>query len=198
MKTVEFVCGQRGTGKTLYIRSHILAREPRFLVYDHMAEFAKSLECQRVYSVEECLDYLSRNCRGFCRCVLVPLKPSAEEFRLVCRIPFAYQDLLFVCDEIDQWAGAVRPWPPEEFRRLIHFGRHARCGFVGAARRPADVSRAFTSQARRYTLFRQTEPSDLRFLRSVLGPRAEEAKDLPFLHYLAWEDGKWKKGMVCP
>lgn len=194
MRGCEFVCGQRGQGKTTYIKRKILYMEPRILIYDHMAEFRGLKGLETVNTVEECILYLKGHQTGFCRVVLSTTTANPEEFDLVCKIPFAFKDIVFVCDEIDTFAGAI--WPPENFKKLIHFGRHAGCSFVGIARRPANVARDFTSQAKRYTCFRQTEPADLKFLRSVVGPRAEDLRNLPPYHYLAFEDGKILKGKL--
>ena len=193
---IEFVSGQRGMGKTTYIRTRILNVEPRFLVYDHMAEFYTQGDGMVVYSAKDAISYIKQHPDGLMRLYFVPANPSEEEFRIVCRIPFAYPGLTVVVDELDNFATAA--WPPEEFRKLIHFGRHAECGFVGASRRPADVSRAFTSQAQRFVIFRQTEPRDLVYLRSILGDRVLKVKELPPLHYLAFEGDRVLAGTVNP
>lgn len=191
------MCGQRGSGKTTYIRTRVLAVEPRLLVYDHMAEFYDRVGgAHVVYDLPGALAYMKQHRTGISRLFVVPTKPTIEEFRLLCRIPFAYPGTVLVCDEIDQFAQST--WPPEEFRRLVHFGRHVDCGFVGASRRPADVSRAFTSQARRFVCFRQTEPKDLTFWRSIVGGEADKLKDLPPLTYLAFEGGRTMRGTVNP
>jgi hypothetical protein len=197
VRGLEFVSGQRGTGKTTYIRERILAREPRLFIYDHMAEFNEP-GFATFYKLDQAIDFMDQNRSGLCRLTYKSLEPSPEEFATICRVPFCIPDLVIVVDELDTFAGAVTPRPPDEFRQLVHFGRHVGCGIVGASRRPADVSRAFTSQAKRYVCFRQTEPSDLRFLRSVLGPEADRIKDLPPLHYLAFEDGRRFAGIVDP
>jgi hypothetical protein len=198
LRGCEFVCGQRGCGKTTYIKRRILSVETRVLIYDHMAEFRGFQGYDTVDTLEACIDYVRDHPRGLCRVVYSTLKASPEEFALTCKIPFtpSGRGIVFVCDELDQFAGPN--WPPDEFRNLVHFGRHAGSSFVGASRRPANVSRDFTSQAKRYVCFRITEPVDLRFLRSVVGDKVLECKDLPPLHYFAFEEGKILRGVVSP
>ena len=190
--------GQRGTGKTTFIRQHILARATRFLVFDHMAEFSELEGAEVVWTLEDAIRFLRKNRVGLARCVVVPGDRDRARFDLFCRAPFAIPDLTLVCDELDAYAGAVRPPPPPDFTRMIHFGRHFGCSFVGASRRPADVSRAFTSQATRIVCFRQTEPNDIRYLRSILGDQVEELKTLEPLSYMSWHDGQLERGQVTP
>jgi hypothetical protein len=183
-------------GKSTYVRTHVLDREPRFLCYDHMGEFFGSGNGTVVYSVADTIDFFSSHRSGVARCYLVSAHPSMEEFRLVCKVPFAFPGMTIILDELDQFAGPM--FPPEEFTRLVHFGRHADAAVVGVARRPADLARAFTSQAQRFVVFRQTEPKDITYLRSILGPQVEKVKELPALEYLAFEGGHVFRGRVKP
>lgn len=193
-----FVCGVTGSGKTTWIRRE-LETIPRLLVYDHMAEFPALTACTYVHTVTDALAFLKRHKTGFARCALVPAANAATLFPLVCRIPFAVPGLTVVFDELDTFAGAVRPPTPLEFQRLTHFGRHFGCSVIGASRRPADVSRAFTSQCRRIVCFRVTEPADLKFLRATVGDAALRLPDLPDLAYLRFEGHELvEEGTVDP
>lgn len=193
---VTFVCGQRGTGKTTWIKRQVLELEARLFVFDHMAEFTEVAGADYQHELQDSILFLRRNANGFARSVLVPLEAGPEVFAVACRVPFAIRDLTMVVDEIDTYAGAVRPPSPVEFTRLVNFGRHFGCSLVCASRRPADVSRALTSQARRIVAFRQTEPKDVAYLRSLVGDGASAIPDLPDLHYLAFEGGSVTRGVV--
>lgn len=190
----EFICGQRGQGKTQYIIQKILSTESRYLVYDHMAEFSDYKSATVTHSFEYTIKYLQSHKTGLCRCIYATTDADAEEFSLVCRIPFLYRDLVFICDEIDNFATPLST--PLEFKRLIHYGRHSGSSVIAASRRPANVSRDFTSQAKRITCFRITEPRDVTFLNSIVGNDAEKVKNLEPLHYLAFENGKTFSGKL--
>lgn len=194
---IEFISGQRGTGKTKYLISRVLRRENRFFVYDHMNELAGRAPGHRFFQLEESIDYCARNARGFCMVYFAPTEgATSEDFKVVCSVPFGFKDMTLVLDEVDQLAGSVSPPPPPELLKLVRFGRHFGSSIVAIARRPADVSRALTSQARRFVCFRQTEPSDLKFLRSVCGPQAKKIPELRDLEYLAFESGVCTRGRV--
>lgn len=187
-KGCEFISGQRGMGKTSYVKEEILPIESRCLVYDHMAEFTNIRGYSYFNDWDKLCDFIKRNANGLCRAVYIPVEASPEEFDLVCRLPFATKGLTLVTDEIDQYATATSI--PIEFKRLIHFGRHYGSRFIGCSRRPADVARAFTSQAYRFVCFRQSEPRDIAYLKSFCGDRAEEIQNLEPLHYLLFEQNK--------
>jgi len=166
----------------------LMLRAPRLFVFDHVAEFGNTPGATVFYRLDQVILALSPVRGGLGRFVYVPTgQVTPALFALACRVPFAVRDLCMVVDEIDSLAGSVVPPPPEEFRRLIHFGRHIGCSFIAASRRPADVPRLLSSQATRFICFSQTEPSDLRWLRSVVGPRADELPALPDLHYLEFD-----------
>lgn len=196
---IEFICGQRGTGKTKYLVTRVLTQEPRLLVYDHMAELVGRAPMTVTHTLEDTIEAVHRSPRGFCRVCYVPAAgASPEEFGVVSAIPFSVRDLVLVVDEVDQLAGTQQNLPPQEFKRLIHFGRHFGASIVACARRAADVTRALTSQARRVVVFAQSEPADIKYLSSLCGKRAKEAVELPDLSYLAFEGRIVTRGKVDP
>jgi hypothetical protein len=189
-----FVCGQTGMGKTSYIKQQILPGENRCLVYDHMAEYSSIPGYSYFFDWDKLCDYYARNQRGFARAIFRPVEASLEQFSLVCRLPFATQGLTIVTDELDQYATPISF--PNEFKRVIHFGRHFGTRFIGGARRASDVARAFTSQCYKLVCFRQSEPRDIVYLRSIVGDDAERLPDLEPLHYLAFEAGNVTEGFI--
>jgi hypothetical protein len=195
------IFGRRGTGKTTKLRE-LMRRAPRLFVFDHMAEFQTEPGAEVHYELAAAILRLKRSSSGgLARVVFTPASQVTPElFDLACRVPFAIHGLTFVVDEIDSLAGSVNPPAPESFRRLIHFGRHIGCATIVASRRPADVPRLLSSQATRVICFAQTEPADLKWLRSVVGPRADELPRLADLHYLDFDMGTRQviEGTVTP
>jgi len=190
----EFICGQRGMGKTSYIREEILPSETRCIIYDHMAEYLQAPGFSFVNDWESLCDRVSKAGRGFLKVAYIPTEATPEDFARFCRLPFATYGLDLICDEIDQFATAISV--PSEFKRLVHFGRHYNSRFIGASRRPADVARAFTSQAYKIICFRQSEPRDIMYLKSFCGDRAEEIQYLEPLHYLSFENQDVTEGCL--
>ena len=180
-----FVAGQTGMGKTLWLRAH-LATLPRFIVYDHMAELGDAAGARVVFKLRDALDHVQANGTGFLRLVYQEI-PSPRTFDFFCRLALLAGDLVLIVDELDQFAGSVRPLPSTPFLNVIHRGRHRGIGVVGASRRAAEVSRTFTSQCRRFVVFRTTEPNDLGYLRSIVGPPVMGARSLEPLTYLDFD-----------
>jgi len=194
---VGFVCGQRGMGKTRYILG-VLAGEPRFLIFDHMGEFSRHMRDGRLSAkpstdLEELADQLDRNAgHGIARlCYQPDYARIHADFKALCRLLMVAErrGMVLVVDEIDQFAGSVRPPAPAELLRVIHLGRHRGIRVLAAARRAADVSRALTSQADRVVSFRQTEPGDLKYLRSLIGADVAALPKLRRLCYLEADRG---------
>lgn len=193
--SITYVCGQRGTGKTTLIRA-LLTPLPRVLVFDHTAEYADLPGVHVFNEAQDAIRYLRLHPTGIARCVLVPLEGSAELFAFLCRVPLAIRDLTFAVDELDLYAGSVNPPAPVELRRLVHFGRHFGCSLIASSRRPADVSRAVTSQARTIFSFRQWELTDVRYLGSLVGKSAKRLPELPDLCYMRFHDRTVTQGRL--
>jgi len=180
-----FIAGQTGMGKTLWLRAH-LASIPRFIVYDHMAELGGIAGARTVYTLAEALAYVQANRSGMLRLVYQEI-PTPASFDFICRLALLAGDLYVVVDELDQFAGSLRPAPSAAFLNTIHRGRHRGVAVIGASRRAAEVARTFTSQCRRFIIFRTTEPNDLKYLRSIVGDPVLAARTLDPLTYLDFD-----------
>jgi len=55
---------------------------------------------------------------------------------------------------------------------------------LGVSRRPAEVSRLFTSQATRFILFKQIEPRDIAYFKAVIGNTADLIPNLDRFEFL--------------
>lgn len=193
----EFIVGQRGYGKTQYIKQRVLSQERRFLLYDHMHEFTDSNYGIVFYEWDKCIDYLLDRRNKECKAIYASLDATLDDFTFACRVPFmdGAENLAFICDEIDTFTSPIST--PTEFKRLIHLGRHVSSSVVAASRRPANVSRDFTSQAKRYVCFRIKEPRDIIFLKSVVGESADKIRTLKPLEYLAFDNDKVLRGKLA-
>lgn len=88
---------------------------------------------------------------------------------------------------------------PEFSTTLARRGRHRGIELVVCSRRPAEVSRYFTSLAAELYVFRTQEPNDLRYLRSFIGAEATAAiSALDKFEYVHWSLAGWQMHRVTP
>lgn len=176
---VIFVSGQRGSGKTYWVRDFIRGL-PRYILYDALSEYEGP---SRFTDIEGLLEFCKANRNaGFFEAIFDPLDPTDElTFHFFCRIAGEIKNLYVVIEEIDLHATPYNN--PAELQKLIKYGRHYGINVIGVSRRPAEVSRLFTSQATRFVLFKQIEPRDITYFRAIIGPQADQLPDLPqFCH----------------
>lgn len=191
---VIFVSGQRGSGKTHWVKNFIRS-QGRFLVYDALGEYEG---IPRFEDEAALLDYCKANQgEGFFEAVLDPLDPTDElTFHFFCEIAATFKNLYVIIEEIDLHA---TPYSiPGQLQRLIKYGRHSGINILGVSRRPAEVSRLFTSQATRFVLFRQIEPRDITYFRSIIGSQAEMLPGLELYDFLDIDFSKTPDSTLPP
>jgi len=169
-----FVSGQRGSGKSYWIR-HKTTELSRFLLFDTLSEYqgcAPSFD-----DLTELIEHCQKAGDGFLEALFDdPSEDPKETFPLFCEIGQEIGNLYVIVEEIDIFA---TPYDvPEELNRLIKYGRHRGVNLIAVSRRPAEVSRLITSQATRFIIFRQFEPRDISYFRSIIGPYADALPSL--------------------
>jgi len=174
---IVFVSGQRGSGKSYWVKSFVRGL-PRYLLYDALGEYEGAT---RFTEIGGLLEFSKANQQGgFFEAIFDPLEH--DDFPLFCRVALALGNLYVVIEELDLFA---TPYvSPLELQKLFKYGRHYGINVIGVSRRPSEVSRLFTSQATRFILFRQIEPRDVTYFRSVIGPQADRLPDLPQFCFL--------------
>jgi hypothetical protein len=176
---IIFVCGQRGSGKSYWTKK-LVRSLPRCIVFDSLGEYEAD---QRIYDLEEMVDFLiadQTNEKLFT--IAYDTHLGAEDFPLFCRAILARGNVHLVIEELDLYCKPLSTDP--EFLKLLKYGRHYGIQIIGVSRRPAEVSRDFTSQATRFITFGNREPRDIQYFRSVFGNEADRIKTLPQFHYL--------------
>jgi len=194
---ISVIYGQRGSGKSV-LGLHELrraVREPDLaqgIVVDTLVE--------ERYAELPCLDPESlslwlRNPRGagrICR-VVCPMESELDRVAgLLEHEPRPVRAVLLV-EELSYWSQPNRTAPG--LSRLIRYGRHWRVDLIGIGRRPAEISREFSSQIDRIQIFRSIEPNDIRYYSGILPPDAvERIPQLAPHHYLEYNSaGSWSE-----
>ena len=174
-----FVSGQRGSGKSTWVKRFAYSL-PRVVILDTLGEYSSD---SRFYEVKGLVDFFiedQSNPRLFR--VSYDTHTPGLDFDLFCRSILARGNMYVIIEELDILATPFNC--PVELAKIIKYGRHYNIQVVGVSRRPAEVSRLFTSQCSRYVIFQQREPSDIKYWRSVIGSVADEIPNLPKYHFL--------------
>lgn len=176
---IIFVSGQRGSGKSHWTKNHMRAL-PRCIVFDSLGEYVVD---QRFYDLNDFVDFLIADQQtpelftvGYDTHLL------KEDFPLFCRAVLARGQVYLIVEEIDLFCTPLST--DQEFLKLLKYGRHYGIQIIGVSRRPAEVSRNFTSAATRFITFSNREPNDVKYFRSIFGNNADRIATLPQYHYL--------------
>jgi hypothetical protein len=190
---IVWVGGVRGMGKSTLVR-HLASKAPRMLAHDpHGEHDGLPLSDHEAAEYLEGLAARSQLDR-FRVCVTVT---EPERFaRLAWALRELCPDYLLLVDEVDLVAPPMRePWA---FRRIVAQGRHHGISVLAASRRPAEVSRLVTSQAREFYCFFTREPGDVRYLASIFGEDADALDSLAPFEFLYWSPTRSARGHVSP
>lgn len=176
---IIFVSGQRGSGKSYWTKS-LAASLPRCVIMDTLGEYKAD---QYFYDIESFVEFLIKD-KDNPKLFTVSYNPVdvSEDFETFCRAILARGDIYLIMEELDTVSTPY--YTPYEFAKLIKYGRHFEIQIVGVSRRPAEVSRLFTSQASRFVLFPQVEPNDIKYWRSIIGGAANTLPDMAQYHYI--------------
>ena len=184
--TVILVYGQRGAGKTWWLRRH-LRRTRRLLVVDVTDDYrglgldtldswrtAGAAMAGRAWRLRLVGDLRHAGREAFAQNAepegLARLGPGAAW------LAWAARDCVLVLDELAYWC--TPDFTPGPLRLIASYGRHRGVSLLGTSRRPAEISRHLSAMADVIVAYRTTEPRDVAYLRTVMG---SDANRLPTL-----------------
>lgn len=158
----EIICvfGKKGSGKTEFVKKHIIPEYDRVLILDSLKEY-EYLYFSNLYDFCEAVK--SNLNRSFFRLVYRPMDENDDSF---FRLAYSLWNITIIIEETDLFSGAIRG--SEYFEKLIKYGRHRSINIVGISRRPAEVSKTIVSQADIIISFQQTLKRDIDFFRSYM------------------------------
>lgn len=189
---VILITGQRGQGKTTYIKNQISIYD-RVIIFDLLGEFTYF---DTGYNLKEFFLMLSEvKDENFFTINFYNPKNSEEDFHVVCEAINRLKNIMFVVDEIDYFCSTHSI--PKQFDEIVKRGRHQGLNLIVATRRPHEIPPIIRSQVSSLVTFRHIEPRDLEYLTSIIDLPMEEISNLKKFHYVNWTvDKGLTKGVV--
>jgi len=197
---IVVILGRKGCGKTTLLRRFVSGKR-RVIFFDPICQFGDGVIISDPVSL---IQFLQNNCEKSYRIIYNPdpdfkvpddLVEDRKEtdyikrhFAALCEIVRNLYNVYFAVDEVDL---VTKAWEcPNSFRSLIAHGRHSEISIVATTRRQTETARLLTSQADILISFEQHEPSDIKYLATFFGQKANELRDLPKYAYLEWKNGE--------
>lgn len=150
------IVGKQGSGKTILVNNlikNVIKQKRKVIILDFNYEYKVPH-----YSLSD----LYESNQNF-KVIAISILP--ENFDTLCLILLnKYKHITFVIDELDLFDSSNPLSNSDNFKQLLHIGRHKDISLVGITRRCHEISRLFTSQIRGLFCFRTTEPRDLKYL----------------------------------
>jgi len=180
--TILCLFGKKGSGKSTLSKE--IAREwPRVIVLDTMSEYTEADKYETAQGFRDITELLQAKCdeRRY--------KLSLQEFDImegltILELCWEIPDTFIIIEEAGLYSSPSQL--PMPVANLVLRGRHKAISTLWTSQRPASLNRAITSQADVIIAFRQHEERDVHYLKSVLGDKAEELRDLPDYHIMAY------------
>lgn len=195
------VMGQSGTGKGLWIKSELRRLKPkRILFLDPQDEYGafgvgvtSAAEMARIIVA-------AGAAKPFAVRYVFPKSCTAEHFAkifdLACRLIYSAGNSAFLVEELSNF---TKPsWGPPLWRRMCNSGRHEGVWVIGCSQYPAQVDKAFLSNATLVHCGWLGEEPHRKSVAIKMGVTPDMINNLPDLHFLEWhrEDRRLEAGQV--
>lgn len=197
------VMGQSGTGKGAWVKSRLRRLKPaRILILDPQDEYHEFGD--PVSSAADMARIVVKGAdKGPFRVRYVFPKTCTQDhfakvFDLACQLTYAARNCVFLVEELSNFT--TPSWAPPLWKRMCNSGRHEGVHVIGASQFPAQIDKAFLSNATLvHTGFLGEEPHRKAVARKM-DVHPDLIRDLPDLQYLEWhrEGRKLLKGVVNP
>ena len=161
-------------------------------MWDTLGEYGQYKLFTEVKTKQELFDYVWDHNDGVMQVIYNSI--DDEDFSFVCSLCENLEDLTFIIEEVDNYA--TPNLCPIDLKRLLKYGRHSGLSMIFVSRRPAEINRLITSQSQRFICFTIIEPTDVRYLTSIIGPVAKVLPTLKKLEFVDWSPDRIKRGEI--
>ncbi|WP_373987012.1 hypothetical protein [Duganella sp. BuS-21] len=183
------VMGQSGTGKGLWIKSELRRLKPkRILILDPQDEYGAF--AQPVTSAAEMARVIAAAGadKPFAVRYVFPKSCTGDHFAkifgLACRLAYGAANCAFLVEELSNFTTAS--WGPPLWRRMCNSGRHEGVWVIGCSQFPAQVDKAFLSNATMVHVGWLGEEPHRKAVATRMNISPELINELPDLHFLEW------------
>jgi hypothetical protein len=183
------VMGQSGTGKGLWLKSELRRLKPRrILILDPQDEYGKF--AQVVTGAGELARVITAAGadKPFAVRYVFPKSCTANHFAkifdLACRLAYGAGNCAFLVEELSNFTTAS--WGPPLWRRMCNSGRHEGVWVIGCSQFPAQVDKAFLSNATLIHCGWLGELPHRKAIATKMNISPDMINDLPDLYFLEW------------
>lgn len=184
------VMGQSGTGKGLWVKKKLKELKPRrILILDPQDEYgdfaspytsAKQLT-EMVVAAGDTGDFRVR--------YVFPKSSTQEHFRqifdLSCQLTYLARNCTFLPEELSNFT--TPSWAPPLWKRMCNSGRHEGVHVIGVSQYPAQIDKAFLSNATLIHVGFLGEEAHRKAVATRMDINPDVIRDLPDLKYLEWQ-----------
>lgn len=175
------VIGATGSGKGVFIKSHIKKSDKRLLIWDYMREYGHIVD-----TVTDKLGTVIAALKG--KEFKVAFQPSfddktrAQQFDIFCKAAVHAGYVLLVIEELSFVTSPS--WAPAGWKMVTSVGRHRGLRVIGASQRPAQVDKAFWSNATEIHCGFLNYEDDQKVMARALCVPVRDVVDLKELQYI--------------
>lgn len=193
---IIFICGKRSGGKSYWLKTHLLPRLPRWILYDYKWEYNANdfHQCIETRTITATIDAYNKRVPHV---IYKATQKDPEHFEQFCETIYKTCNITIVIEEVDQYATPY--YMPQPLRQLIDVGRLRGLGLICTARRTHRVNPNIPSNANHLIIFRQIRPEDLKYVAEYT-TEPEIVMQLPNqpMYYWVWYSDREGKTYMMP
>ncbi|WP_377704928.1 hypothetical protein [Pseudoduganella sp. UC29_71] len=184
------VMGQSGTGKGLWVKKKLKELKPnRILILDPQDEYGDFASPVSTASDMARLVTKAGDNGTFRVRYVFPKSATADHFArifdLSCQLTYLARNCVFLPEELSNF---TKPsWAPPLWKRMCNSGRHEGVHVIGVSQYPAQIDKAFLSNATLIHVGFLGEESHRKAVAARMDISPDVIRDLQDLHYLEWE-----------
>lgn len=164
------VIGASGVGKSSFIKSELLKKYARLLVWSPLEEtddYASFCNGTVTHKITDFVEAIRRKDKAI---IFVPSGAAAavkKQFDLFCRCVWEVEGAHVLVEELSQVT--MPSWAPPAWKKLSSAGRHKGLTLIGASQRPASIDKDFLGNCTEIRCYRVNYDRDAAVMADTLG-----------------------------
>lgn len=182
--------GQSGTGKGLWVKKKLKELKPnRILILDPQDEYGDFASPVSSAADMARLVVKAGDAGAFRVRYVFPKSATADHFArvfdLACQLTYLARNCVFLPEELSNFT--TPSWAPPLWKRMCNSGRHEGVHVIGVSQYPAQIDKAFLSNATLIHVGFLGEESHRKAVAARMDVHPDVIRDLPDLTYLEWQ-----------